>query len=141
MTEIMETVDKAPAKTTVLLVDDDLDFLEQHKLLLLAKGFEVLTAESQAQAEELLKTARPDVAVLDLMLEHVDGGFALCYHIKKLDPKIPVILVTAVTSETSLAFDASTAEERRWVKADVLLPKPIRFEQLLREINRLLEEA
>ena len=138
MTEAMETT---PRKTTVLLVDDDLDFLEQHKLLLTAKGFEVLTAESQAQAEQLLKTARPDVAVLDLMLEHVDGGFALCYHIKKLDPKIPVILVTAVTSETSLAFDASTAEERRWVKADVLLPKPIRFEQLLREINRLLEEA
>ena len=141
MTETTDIVEKAPRKTTVLLVDDDLDFLEQHKLLLLAKGFEVLTAESQAQAEELLKGARPDVAVLDLMLEHVDGGFALCYHIKKLDPKIPVILVTAVTSETSLAFGASTAEERRWVKADVLLPKPIRFEQLLREINRLLEEA
>jgi CheY-like chemotaxis protein len=138
MTEAMET---SPRKTTVLLVDDDLDFLDQHKLLLQAKGFEVLTAESQAQAEELLKTARPDVAVLDLMLEHVDGGFALCYHIKKLDPKIPVILVTAVTSETSLALDAATPEERSWVKADVLLPKPIRFEQLLREINRLLEEA
>ena len=133
--------ESTPLKTTVLLVDDDLDFLEQHKLLLQAKGFEVLTAESQAQAEELLKTARPDVAVLDLMLEHVDGGFALCYHIKKLDPRIPVILVTAVTSETSLAFDASTQEERSWVKADALLPKPIRFEQLLREINRLLEEA
>ena len=141
MSEKTEKTEKSPRKTTVLLVDDDLDFLEQHKLLLLAKGFEVLTAESQAQAEKLLKTVRPDVAVLDLMLEHVDGGFALCYHIKKLDPKIPVILVTAVTSETSLAFDASTAEERRWVKADVLLPKPIRFEQLLREINRLLEEA
>jgi CheY-like chemotaxis protein len=141
MTEMTEKTEKGPRKTTVLLVDDDLDFLEQHKLLLLAKGFEVLTAESQAQAEQLLMTVRPDVAVLDLMLEHVDGGFALCYHIKKLDPKIPVILVTAVTSETSLAFDASTAEERRWVKADVLLPKPIRFEQLLREINRLLEEA
>lgn len=141
MTEMTEKTEKSPRKTTVLLVDDDLDFLEQHKLLLLAKGFEVLTAESQAQAEKLLKTVRPDVAVLDLMLEHVDGGFALCYHIKNLDPKIPVILVTAVTSETSLAFDASTAEERRWVKADVLLPKPIRFEQLLREINRLLEEA
>src|SRR5664280_1688807 len=141
MSEKTEKTEKSPRKTTVLLVDDDLDFLEQHKLLLLAKAFEVLTAESQAQAEKLLKTIRPDVAVLDLMLEHVDGGFALCYHIKKLDPKIPVILVTAVTSETSLAFDASTAEERRWVKADVLLPKPIRFEQLLREINRLLEEA
>ena len=128
-------------RATILVVDDDVDFLAQQRLLLASAGFEVVTAESEKQAEEVLERLRPDVAVLDLMMEHTDGGFALCYHIKKRDPGIGVILVTGVASETSLTFDAATDEERSWIKADVLLPKPIRQEQLLRAIARLLEEG
>jgi len=123
----------------VLVVDDDLDFLTQIQVNLEAAGFEVETAESQKQAEEYLEKNHPDVAVVDLMMEHPDAGFALSYHIKKKDPSIPVILVTAVTSETGLEFDAATDEERSWVKADAFLAKPVRIEQLLREINRFLE--
>jgi len=129
----------AEAKKTVLIVDDDEDFLFQQKALLTAGGYEVVTAGGQGEAEQLLKTCRPDLALVDLMMEHADGGFALCYHIKKLDASIPIILVTAVASETGLEFDAATEEERRWVKADALLAKPVRFEQLTREIERLLE--
>ena len=52
----------------------------------------------------------------------------------------PVLLVTGVTGETGLEFDAATAEERRWVPADAVLPKPIRYEQLKAEIDRLRQE-
>lgn len=123
-------------KKTVLVVDDDIDFLTQMEINLKGAGFEVVTAEGQEQAEEFLATTLPDLAIVDLMMEHPDGGFALSYHIKKQDPKIPVILVTAVTSETGMTFDAATDEERSWVKADAFLSKPIRFEQLLREIHK-----
>lgn len=126
------------SKKTILLVDDDIDFLTLHRLQLEAAGYNVIVAEGQKPAEEVLARVRPDLAVVDLMLEQVDGGFALCYHIKRLAPKIPVILVTAVTSETSLEFDAATPEERSWVQADLMLTKPLRFEQLQREITRLL---
>jgi len=134
----MDNATKTQNKT-ILVVDDDLDFLTQHRIHLESIGYKVVTAEGQRQAEELLKTLRPDLAMVDLMMEHVDGGFSLCYHIKKLDPAIPVILVTAVSSETGLEFDATTKEEQSWVKADVMLAKPVRFEQLKREIERLLK--
>ena len=49
-----------------------------------------------------------------------------------------MILVTAVTSETGLVFDPTSPAERAWVGADAVLAKPIRFEQLKREIDRLL---
>jgi len=140
MNEKATTDNNANAKT-VLIVDDDIDFLAQQKLQLEAAGFKVVSAESQTQAQKVIEDLHPDIAVLDLMMEHCDGGFALCYKIKKMYPDVPVIIVTGVTSETSLSFDAATAEERSWVKADALLPKPIRFEQLKREIDRLLEEA
>jgi len=131
---------KVSQNKRVLIVDDDIDFLIQTETRLKNAGFEVLKAESQKEAEELLKKKKPDIAILDLMMEHVDAGFSLSYYIKKIYPDVPVIIVTAVTSETGMDFDASTEEEKSWIKADVLLQKPIRFEQLLREINRLLEK-
>ena len=124
-------------KKTVLVVDDDIDFLTQMEINFQGAGYTVETAEGQGAAEKKLKTLKPDIAVVDLMMENPDGGFALSYHIKKVSPKTKVILVTAVTSETGLEFDATTEEEQSWVKADAFLAKPIRFEQLLREINKI----
>ncbi len=124
---------------TILLVDDDPDFLEQLRIRLEGAGHTVLTADGQAAAEEALKETCPDIAIIDLMMEHMDGGFALCYHVKRCCPQTPVIIVTGVTSETGLEFDAATDEERSWVMADAMLAKPIRFEQLDAEMTRLLK--
>ncbi len=129
---------KENLKKTILIVDDDVDYLTQMQINLRDAGFDVIAAEGQRKAEEVLSNMRPDIAIVDLMMENMDGGFALSYHIKKKYPATPVILVTAVTSETGLEFDASTDEERKWVKADAFLAKPVRLEQLLREIDRLL---
>ena len=125
---------------TILVVDDDQDFLEQMQLQLTAAGFTVETAGSERKAREILDSHDVDAAVVDLMLENADGGFSLCHYIKGRNPSVPVILVTGVTHETGLEFDAATSEERSWVKADVFLAKPVRMEQLIREIHRLLKE-
>lgn len=123
----------------ILAVDDDRDFLEQTRLMLQAGGYEVETADSVAAARERLAREKPDLAVVDLMMEHMDGGFQLCHDIKRMDASIPVILVTGVASETGLDFDAATPEERSWIQADAVLAKPIRPEQLQHEIRRLLK--
>lgn len=123
---------------TILIVDDDVDYLLQQKVQLEAKGFVVITAEGQKQAGEILETTRPDLCIVDLMMEDMDGGFVLCYRIKGLYPEMPVILATAVTSETGMEFEANTREEQSWIKADAMLAKPFRFEQLMKEVNRLL---
>lgn len=128
----------AEQQTTILIVDDDPDFLEAQRLILEADGYEVWAADGQDSAQALLAEKLPDAAVVDLMMEQVDGGFSLCYKIKKLNPSIPVIIVTAVASEANLDFDASTDEERSWIKADAILDKPVRPEQLRKELKRLL---
>lgn len=125
---------------TILLVDDDADFLMQEEIALKASGFNILTADSKSQAEEIIAHTRPDLAIVDVMMEDTDAGFMLCYHIKKKDPTIPVIMVTSVTNETGLDFDAATDEEKSWVKADAFLAKPIRIEQLKAELKRLLKD-
>jgi DNA-binding response OmpR family regulator len=129
------------AKTQILLVDDDEDFLFQHRIQLENAGFAVTTATTRAQAETAIASFTPDLAILDLMMEQHDDGFVLSHHLKRVFPGLPVIMVTAVTSETGLVFDPSSAAERAWVGADALLAKPIRFEQLRREIERVLAGA
>lgn len=123
---------------TVMLVDDDPDFLFQEKVQLEAAGFATVTASSVEEAEGVLAEHKPDIAVVDVMMQNTDDGFVLCHKIKKVDASIPVILVTSVTSETGIDFDAATDEERSWVKADAFLAKPVRIEQLQKEIDRLL---
>jgi CheY-like chemotaxis protein len=123
----------------VLLIDDDIDFLAQERFQLEADGHEVTTAETIKEADDVLNAMRPDLVIVDLMMDEMDSGFTVCHKVKKKDPKIPVIMVTAVTSETGLIFDAATDEEKSWVKADAILAKPVRFEQLRREIERLLK--
>ena len=129
------------AKPKVLVVDDDSDVVEQLTLALSAEGYDVVSADSQRQAEEMILSARPDLAVVDLMMEQMDSGFVLCHGLKKLYPDVPVILLTAVTSQTGLSFAASSPEAQSWVKADKVLDKPVRAEQIRAEARRLLKRT
>jgi CheY-like chemotaxis protein len=126
------------ARPLILLVDDDEDFLYQHRIQLENAGFRVTTATSRAEAESLVDEAKPDLAILDLMMEQHDDGFVLSHHLKRKVPGLPVILVTAVTAETGMSFTPTSVSERAWVGADAVLAKPIRFEQLRREVDRLI---
>ncbi len=125
---------------TVLVVDDDLDILEQYAMLLKADGFKVVQAASMAEAEETILTVRPDLAILDLMMDEKDAGFVLCNQLKRLYADLPVIIVSNVTPVTGLDFRPRNAEETSWVRADVMLNKPIVAERLRAEIRRLLAE-
>jgi CheY-like chemotaxis protein len=125
-------------KKLILIVDDDIDFLSQNKTLLSKEGYDVVTAEGQAEAEQILQNTNPDLVVSDLMMENFDGGFWLSEIVKKKNPNTPVIIVTSVTRELGFKFDTTTEDERSWIKADKLLNKPIRFEQLLKEVQKLI---
>lgn len=126
---------------TILVVEDDPDYQAQLGLHLGGAGFDVLTAQTCSTARELFAAKRPDLAIVDVMLENKDDGFILCYQFKKMDPSVPIIIVTSVTSETGIDFDVATPEERSWIKADALFHKPLRFEVLHGHIKRLMAES
>jgi CheY-like chemotaxis protein len=126
---------------TVLVVDDDPDILEQYGLILKADGHHVVAAASTAEAEEIILTVRPDIAILDLMMEEKDAGFVLCTQLKRLYANLPVIIVSNVTPITGLDFRPRNQEEQSWVRADVMLNKPVVAERLRAEIGRLLGQG
>ncbi len=125
-------------KMTVVIVDDDIDYLAQLKLYTENMGFSVLTAESQAEGEKLFENFKPDLAIFDLMIDKHDSGFILSYKLKQKYPDVPVIILTAVTSETGIQFGLDDETAKNWIKADLYLEKAVRQDQLHREINKLL---
>lgn len=129
----------AKNKKLILIADDDEDYLFQMELFIKSFGFEVLKAQSQKEAEVLIENSNPDLAIFDLMMERDDSGFILCYKMKRKHPDVPIILATAVASETGITFGVSSALDKQWIKADMYLEKGIRKDQLHKEINKLLK--
>jgi len=125
-------------KRTILVVDDDPDIVEQVTTILTADGFRVVAANSLTEAEECLLSVRPNLAIVDLMMEQMDSGFVLCHKLKNLYPEMPIIILTAVTASTGMSFTARSADEKSWIKADSMLDKPVSPQQLKKEVGRLL---
>ncbi len=126
-------------KKTILIVDDDTDYLFQLKAAIEEMGFMAITADTQKEAEGIIEKTKPDLAILDLMMENQDTGFILCHKLKARHPDVPIIIASAVTAETGMLFDVTSEEEQDWIKADLFLDKGIRRDQLHREINKLLK--
>ena len=91
-------------KKLILIVDDDADYLFQMEAMVKNLGFRVKTAESQAEAEKVLETTRPDLAIFDLMMENEDSGFILSYKAKRKYPEMPIIMASAATAETGYSI-------------------------------------
>ncbi len=126
-------------KYRILIAEDDPDYLEQIKIMLGDEKFEFITAESQKKAEKIIKETKPDLAILDVMMEQDDSGFVLAHKIKKLYPDVPVIILTALGRETRFEFEPDDEIEKKWIKADKYLEKGVRPDQLQREVCKLLK--
>ena len=127
-------------KGKILLVDDDLDFLDMHKVVLMNHGYEVMTATSAQEGLEQVRAEMPDLIVLDLMMEKHDAGFSFSKQIKS-DPlfkKIPILMVTAVADATGYKF--SLEKDGYWMKTDEFLDKPVEPSVLINKVEKLLEQ-
>ncbi|MBE2278841.1 MAG: response regulator transcription factor [Ignavibacteriaceae bacterium] len=127
----------------ILLVDDDIDILEQNKLMLEAEGFEVFLATNTAEGIRKFEEVLPDAVVLDLMMDQYDSGFILSHKIKRSEhgKKIPVFMITSVANVTGFKFDASTDDEREWLDVEEILNKPVQVPELIAKIKAFYGKA
>ena len=122
----------------VLLVDDDFDFVVATRTVLEKAGYTVHSAGGGKEGLEKVRSFRPDLIVLDVMMPAPDG-WEVCETLKgSPDTRgIPVIMLTAVAShvrETDYTHQAGKATE-----ADDYIPKPVSPEVLLARIKKLLK--
>jgi DNA-binding response OmpR family regulator len=118
----------------VLVIDDDLDLLMLLERKLVQEGYDVETAASLAEAEDLISFSTPDLVLLDINVQGEDGR-QLCFKLKKLEqhPPIKVIIMTGFDMDARRAF---------LFGADELIAKPFPYEYVLNRLSaHLFEKA
>jgi PAS domain S-box-containing protein len=120
------------AKRTILIVDDNEINRKLLKAQLGAEGYRTIEAADGLQALELLRRARVDLVISDILMPRMDG-YRMCYEIRKSKnwKNIPVIMYTATYTspgDEKLALDAG---------ADRYLPKPSSTKTLVEAIHDL----
>jgi two-component system NtrC family response regulator len=79
---------------TLLVVDDEKNYLLVLKELLVEEGYEVLTAQSAVRALEMMAETEPDLVLTDMKMPGM-SGLELLERVKQKDPQMPVIMMTA----------------------------------------------
>ena len=123
-------------KKSVLLVDDDADFVEQNRLLLEDSGYRVRIAHSGRQALELVADGRPDLIILDMMMESENAGFDLSRELRNSEytKGIPLVMITSVNDIRPFRIEP----DHTWLPVDALIEKPVDPPLLLDVVNRIL---
>jgi two-component system, OmpR family, alkaline phosphatase synthesis response regulator PhoP len=126
----------ANAKKRILIVDDDVDFVESNKDLLEANGYQVLAAHDGESGLALAKKEKPDLMILDVMMATDTEGFEVSRKIPQTPElrKMPILLCTGIRHEKHLPF--SFEPDESWLPVDAVLEKPIDPAKLLAEIKR-----
>jgi len=122
----------------IVIVDDNKDYLFATETLLTRNGYEVMTAEDGKIGIELIKTEKPDLILLDVMMETLFSGFEVCRQLKQ-DPdlkSIPVISISGMGDEINVQFNKDSDNE--YFSPDEFLEKPVDRDLLLRKISGLL---
>lgn len=119
-----------PGQKTILLVDDEQDILNLHKIYLEDEGYHVIWALTGHQAIERSRTDRPDLILLDIKLPDIDGIQVL--KTLKDDPQTKNIAVMIV----SILHDREN--QTRQLGINDYLTKPVDKKQLLAKVSEVL---
>ncbi|OLS01977.1 sigma-54-dependent transcriptional regulator [Tissierella creatinophila] len=118
-------------KSKILIADDEVNMIWALKKALTKEGYEIISAEDGLGALDSFKKHEPDLVILDLKMPKMDGMEVL-ENIKNINPKIPVIMITAHGS-TKLAVEAMKLGALDYIS------KPFDIEELRVVIRRALE--
>lgn len=125
----------------ILIVDDDADFITATRSVLASAGYEVAECTRAVNALATMHEFRPDLLILDVMMETGTAGFQVSYQVRK-DPhyaRTPILMVTAIHQTTPLRFSPETDGE--FLPVEKLLNKPVPADVLLKEVALLVEHT
>jgi CheY-like chemotaxis protein len=121
---------------TVLIIDDDSDYVRSTQALLESSGYKVRSAANGRDGLQLAKTMEPDLVLLDIMMSERTEGFFVLQEMRRTPAlsNTPVIVMSSIyADERSFRVDP----EAGWLPANLFLAKPVEPARLLAEAMRL----
>jgi DNA-binding response OmpR family regulator len=129
-------------KKKILIVDDDKDLLIAIQAILENKNYLVVTANNKIEGWEKIRSEKPDLAILDVMMDTSHEGFDMAREIKKDEEfkDLPILMLTSISDVTGVNFRAAAADPD-WLPADDYIDKPVEPEELLEQVDNLLSNS
>ena len=126
------------AKKTILIVDDDPDFVEATRVVLETAGYAVESARNGQEGLARLAKGGVDLLVLDVMMTHDTEGFRIAQEIREnpATAKVPILMLTGISQKTGFAFSPETDAD--YMPVDAFLEKPVDPDVLLKTIAKAL---
>jgi CheY-like chemotaxis protein len=128
----------------ILIIDDDPDMVLASRLPLEAAGHSVDEACNGLEGLERIKANRPDLIILDVMMDTATEGFQLALQLRSREPDaefaayrdIPIIMLTAIHTTTPLRF----GPEEDYLPVDDFIDKPIDPDVLVSKVEALVKK-
>lgn len=128
----------------ILVIDDDPDIVLAVRMCLEDAGHQVAEARNSEEGLARIKAERPDLIVLDVMMDSATEGFQVALKLHSADPvsdlaafrDIPILMLTAIHSTTPLRF----GPDEDYLPVQAFIDKPIEPELLVQKVSELLGE-
>ena len=124
----------------ILIVDDDEDIHQAYGMILEANGFEVCSAYNAEEGIEKIRSEKPDLVVLDVLMPRDYEGFEVARKVREELKwhELPILMLSAV--HTSKKVPYRFAPDNVYLPVDVFLDKPVEPKDLVEKIREMLGE-
>jgi len=126
----------------LLMIDDDPDFVEGVKSILVGAGYSVDAIYNPKDGLKALQTGKYDLLLLDIMMGRGAEGVMVARKIRN-DPKLretPVLIITGIREQIAFLFPGGPVHPH-FVAVDELVEKPVEPKLLLERVSALLQAA
>lgn len=126
---------------TILIVDDDPDFQNAVKIILCNADFKCIQAYSMKEGMEAISVSKPDLVILDVMMEDISAGFRFAREIKNREKQsgsstIPILMVTNIREITGINLKDQI--NAHLLPVDNFLDKPVEPDVLIEYVYKLI---
>jgi len=126
----------------ILLIDDDPDILMACRMTLEGVGHQVIEAQSGTEGIQMIRSQRPDLVILDVMMETHTEGFQLAIKLHNPDPasefaefkNLPILMLTAIHTTIPLKFEPDID----YLPVELFVDKPIEPDDLIGKVDWIL---
>ena len=122
----------------ILIIDDDKDLQDMTRLVLEENGFSVVSAYGPEEGLQMVRSEKPDLIILDVLMPDNFEGFDVARTIREELGlrELPIILLTAVHVEKKVPYRFAPHEE--YLPVDYFYDKPVQPEVLVAKVKELL---
>jgi DNA-binding NarL/FixJ family response regulator len=146
--DIMAEIEATRRQATVLVVEDDPDFVDIVKTTLESARYQVLVAGNKEDGLRLLRSEHPDAVILDVMMPEGTEGFHFVWELRQdSEPAIretPILMLTGIHDRSALRFYPEQADGTygpfEYLPVQDFLDKPVEPALLLQRVRQLLSQ-